>query len=118
MNFDFIANRFPTEKESINRFTHEIETLPVGAQLDLNRIYDVAVPRDADQFVLALGAFVSKGLLKRSFRVSSPKWGGGIAEYDSLAEIPDVIHDTRTDKNITVTSHDVSVIFSIVKALY
>lgn len=118
MKFDSIAKRFPTEEESIKRFTHEIEALPVGAEFDLNRICDVAVPRNKDKFILVLGALVSQGLLRRSYRVSSPKWGGGIAEYNSVADIPDQVHDNRTDVEIPVTTRDVSIVFSIAKPLH
>jgi hypothetical protein len=56
----------------------------------------------------------NKGLVKKIIRVESPTCGG-IGDFDSLLDVPDVLEDFRTGLDITVTSDNIKVLYSLTK---
>lgn len=55
-----------------------------------------------------------KGLVKKVIRVESPEHGG-IGDYNSLLDVPNVIEDFRTGLDITITSDNIKVLYSLTK---
>lgn len=56
----------------------------------------------------------NKGLIKKIIRVESPSCGG-IGDFDSLLDVPPVLEDFRTGLDITVTSENIRVLYSLTK---
>jgi hypothetical protein len=57
-----------------------------------------------------------KGLIKKVVRVESPKLGG-IGDYASLSDVPEVVTDFRTGLDFVVTSESIQVLYSLTDSI-
>lgn len=85
---------------------------PQGAEFTLKSLIDQVHPRSAEELAAALGDLVRKGQLRQIIRVYSRRVpGGGIRDFNSLKEIPPVIHDWRSDTQMEVDPEDYKVVY-------
>jgi hypothetical protein len=59
-------------------------------------------PPSPDVLALVLDELEKNGVVTRVFRVESPTTHGGIRDFNSIDEIPPIIHDWTTDEDIEV----------------
>jgi hypothetical protein len=66
---------------------------------------------EPDQLALVLAQLTLSKVLEKIIRVESPESHGGIGDFHSLTEIPNEIHDWRSDRMIEVGPENLTVIF-------
>ena len=112
MSFESIANRYPSERAATTKL-EEILARPLraGEEYTLNSLCDLVTPQDRDTFAMLLGDLARAGFLKLVVRVLSPGTQGGIGEYATLDEVPEVVHDWRTDSELHVSPENLRVIY-------
>lgn len=111
-----LIQKFPREKAAIEK----LEALRKEATSDTSLGYEFTQERFFDRFSLSptletagfLAELEERGVIHRIIRVES-RAGGGIADYDSLVDVPDTLHDFRTDKVINVGAEDLRVLYTI-----
>ena len=112
MNFESIASKFPSEQEAIAKLREILSKADrEEAEFTLNRLCDLVVPRDREEFAIILGELARGGLIKLVVRVVSPTTQGGVGDFSDLAQVPQVIHDWRTDTAVQVTSENLRIIY-------
>jgi hypothetical protein len=112
MNFESIASKYPSEQEAIAKLRDILHRANrQEAEFTLNRLCDLVTPRDRDEFALILGELTRGGLIKLVVRVVSPSTQGGVGDYSTLDEVPDVVRDWRTDSEVHVTPENLRVIY-------
>jgi len=82
-------------------------------EYSLDRICELVEPRSRDELILALGKLVQSGRMKRIIRVISHATQGGVADFNSLEEVPRVIDDGRTGLSMEVTPNDLRLIYVV-----
>jgi len=110
MNLESLTARYPSERQSLGKLA-ELLTTGGHAEYTLNRLSDLVEPNSKEALAGALGELVRSGEIKLVVRVISPRTRGGIGEFSSLDEVPDVVHDWRSDKDIEVTAEDLRVLY-------
>jgi len=110
MNLESLTARYPSERQAIARL---IALLSQGEHKEytLNRLIDLVRPKSTEELAAALGDLVRSGDIKLVIRVVSPSTRGGIADFASLADVPDVVHDWRSDRDVEVTPDDLRVVY-------
>jgi hypothetical protein len=110
MNLETLIDKYPSERRAIIKLG---EVLGSGEheEFTLNRLTDLVHPTSIELLAGALGELVRSGKLRLVVRVISPSTHGGIADFDSLDEVPDVIHDWRTDREVEVKADDLRVLY-------
>jgi hypothetical protein len=113
--YDTLIDEFPEESAAVSRLlelVREGESRPGRKEYRANRLYDMLQPSNYRVLVQILSSAADRGMLKRSFRVLSSA-GGGIGDFDSILEIPAVLYDTGTGRNVEVSKEDIELIFVI-----
>ena len=110
MNFDFLIAKYPSERRAIAKLA-EILGTEEHREYTLNRLSDLVHPNSRESLAGALGELVRAGDVKLVIRVVSPSTHGGIADFASLDEVPDTIHDWRTDQDLEVSADDLRVLY-------
>src|SRR5436190_17939418 len=110
MNLESLIAKYPSERKAINKLGH-LMTTGEHREYTLNRLSDLAEPNSIETFAGVLGELVRAGKIKLVIRVISPSTQGGIAEFTSLDEVPDVVHDWRTDRDLEVKTDDLRVVY-------
>jgi len=110
MNLKSLIAKYPSEGPAIARLA---ELLRSGEHKEytLNRLSDLVNPDSVEVFAGVLGELVRSGDIKLVIRVVSPATQGGIAEFTSLDEVPHVLHDWRTDRDLEVKTDDLRVVY-------
>jgi hypothetical protein len=112
MNFDSIINSHPTERDAIKRLKQLLERhVGTRTEFDLNRLCDLVRPKSREELSIALGELARQGQIRQILRVMSPKVHGGIGDFESLAEIPRFMLDSRSDLQFEVTPDDLQVVY-------
>jgi len=112
VNFESIASRFPSEREAIAKLREILgKANRQEAEFTLNRLCDLVTPRDREEFAIILGELARSGLIKLVVRVVSPSTQGGVGDYPSLDDVPEVVHDWRTDSELHVSPENLRVIY-------
>jgi hypothetical protein len=85
------------------------------AEFTLEDFCGMLPSQSRERLAIVLGDLVRSGKLKQIIRVYSRRIpGAGIGDFNSIDEIPAVIHDYHTDTNMEVTADDVVVIYQVV----
>lgn len=111
--FDILIDEFPNELAAVSRLRDLVchEQAQAGhREYRSNRLYDKLQPSNYRVLVKILLSAAEKGLLQRRFRVNSAS-GGGIAEFDSVQEIPLELFDNRRGLQVEVSLDDIEMIF-------
>lgn len=114
VKLDTIIDEFPEEREAVGRLMDFINS---NAQVDgaarmfsIGRIFDVIHPSSQRVLVKMLMRAVEYGYVEKVLRVDSDL--GGIGEYKSLSDIPDVLHD-RKGREVEVRPDQISLLYKI-----
>jgi hypothetical protein len=112
MNFESIVSKHPSEGEAIAKLRDIlVGTKRQGDEFTLNRLCDLATPNSREEFAIILGELARGGLIRLIVRVISPSTQGGIKDFSTLDEVPEVIHDWRTDLEVHVSPENLCVIY-------
>jgi len=79
-------------------------------RLDPRLIQKIGKVNSSAELAVLISILLSEHILKRVIVVESPA-GGGVAEYSSLDEVPDNLHDHLRDTWMRVTLDDVRTIY-------
>ncbi len=115
--FDHITNSFPLDLEAIQRVKGLIS--PYIGREDSNRI-EFSHLRLSEQLAdiptirasKLINALIQNEVLVKNLRVTS-EVGTGLAEYKTILDIPEVIHDQFIDREVEVTPERIDVIYKI-----
>ena len=112
MNFERIADRYPEEREAIARL-RELLGAPATSSREytLSWLCDLVHPTSPEGLAVILGELVRRGFLRQVVRVVSPTTQGGIGDYASLSEVPQFVHDWRSDTEFEVRPGDLRVLY-------
>src|SRR5512140_1230980 len=111
MNFERIADKYPSEREALGRLRQLVEPGSASKrEYSFSHLCDLLRPRSREGLALVLAELVQCGRLQRIVRVVSPTTQGGIAEFSSLEEVPPFLHDWRADLQIEVRAEDLHII--------
>ncbi len=81
------------------------------SEFTLNDLYDLLHPDSREELAMVLADLVKQGKIKQVIRVISPTKQGGIKDFNSLDDVPQSIHDWRTDTEIEVHPDDLRVVY-------
>lgn len=110
--FDALIGRFPAEREAIARLA-ELLAGRRSREYALDQLVLKLEPESPVDLAAILAELTSAGLVRRIVRVESPTGGGGIADYTSVAEVPNHLHDWRADADIDVTPDRLRVFYAV-----
>lgn len=113
--FESLILDFPEISKSIE----EIESQANNVESQLTPAY--TVDRFFERFSLPSSQASAKllrrlqeiGVLNKVLQIES-RAGGGIEEYSSLLDIPEVLYDFRTDQDFVVEPSDIKVMYQLV----
>lgn len=115
INSKALIDEFPDDREAVHKllkFFLEAKNLDRGKEFPIKRIFDLVSPRSELALAKILNFLVNNGALQKIVRVESPACGG-IADFPSLLEIPDVIHDWRRDVDMQVTPDNINIVYKV-----
>jgi hypothetical protein len=119
-SFDNLTSRLPKERDALLRLKSLIES--PGSQSEKSRLpleytfehlFEETGFVKPEDLALALAELVSQGAIEMKIRVLSPSSGGGIKDFESILDVPQTIHDWRTDKEVSVTPDELTVIYRL-----
>lgn len=109
--FDDIIDRFPSEADSIRRLVGLVAQHP-GGEFTFEHLLAEVSPSSEGVLALVLAEVASAGVLQRFLRVESES-RGGIADFESTADIPMLIDDWRLDREVEVTPEMIRVVYKV-----
>lgn len=112
---DTLIDEFPEESAAIARLSDLLaqgDDRPNVREYTSSRLYDLLQPSNHRVLVQLLSSAADKGLVRKIVRVMSPG-RGGIADYDSLLDIPPTLYDDRRGIEIEVTPDDLVLIYQV-----
>ncbi|WP_260703423.1 hypothetical protein [Edaphobacter flagellatus] len=74
-------------------------------------LLDRVRPVSAERLAIVLSELVKQKTIDRVVRVNSRR-GGGIGDYDSIANVPLEVYDRRSDDTFEVTPSDIQILFA------
>lgn len=74
-------------------------------RLDPTRIQEISKVSTSSELAVLISLLTSEHVLRRVVVVQSPA-GGGIAEFASVSDVPDTVHDHLRDVQMDVTPSD------------
>ncbi len=74
-------------------------------RLDPTLIWQISKVSTSSELAVLISLLTSEHILRRVVVVQSPA-GGGVAEYASVADVPDTLHDHLRDVQMEVTPSD------------
>lgn len=119
INLKVLIDKFPEDRETIqkllNIFAEESERAQ-QKEFSVNRLFDRVSPRSVLALAQILNYLENDGALQKIIRVESPNYGG-IADFSSLFDVPEVIHDWRRDVEMFVTPDDINIFYKVISDL-
>lgn len=110
---DSLIKRYPLEAKALERLAHYFRSMEerdsssiCKVKLDAGRIFEISNAGSLGRLNALLNILISSELFERYLLVRSPG-GGGIAEFSSYSDLPNVIHDSNTDLELPVTPDNV-----------
>ncbi len=112
MNFERIADKYPAEREALDRLERLLEQGSASRpEYTFGFLCDLLRPRSREGLALVLAELVHAGRLKRVVRVVSPTTQGGLGDFDGIEAVPAHLHDWRADLQIEVRPEDLRIIY-------
>lgn len=108
----FLISEFPEERDAIDRLVTALEPQKARAEFTAQRLLDIAKPHSSKVLAIILGRLVSMGLITRFVRVESDALGG-IADFQSVVDVPDVLFDPRQGIEIEVRPDQLRLMYSV-----
>jgi hypothetical protein len=87
-----------------------------GREFTAQQLFLKVRPPSAELLSVLLDQLTREGVIRRVFRVESPRSHGGIKDFQSIADIPDVLHDWTVDEDIEVQANLIRPIFKTLPA--
>jgi hypothetical protein len=109
--FDALINKFPDEQTAIMRLA-ELVGGERSRQMTFDHLVVKLAPNSVENLAVILAELTKLGLVRRFIRLESPR-GGGVEDYSSLEDVPERIHDWRTDEDIEVTPQNLRVFYML-----
>jgi hypothetical protein len=114
IKLDFLIDEFPGELDAIERlekFIFEISKRTNGTRdVTPSHMFDVVKPSSQRVLVKILKRIAGYGYVRKILRVNSVM-KGGIGDFDSILEIPEVMMDTRLGYEIEVQPEQINLIY-------
>ncbi|MFT5048579.1 MAG: hypothetical protein ACI8UP_005582 [Porticoccaceae bacterium] len=105
VNLEALTSEFPALTGVVKRLVTFLESTACTATQDKFYSYDrisvIAETQPNQELATVLSRLVQGGLLEQVIRVENNS--AGIGDFNSISEIPELIHDWRTDSDIAVT---------------
>jgi hypothetical protein len=113
INSETLINNFPQDRDTVQRLLAIFEDNQGRLkEFTLKRLFDRTTPRSELALAQILNHLVNTGAIKRIVRVESPNLGG-LQDFSSLMEVPEVIHDWRRDVDMCVTPEDINILYEV-----
>ncbi|MES1983238.1 MAG: hypothetical protein V4443_12295 [Pseudomonadota bacterium] len=114
-NLDTLIAEFPEEKDAVDRLARILDSKPVSGairELTVQRLYDLIHPSSQRVLAKILERLVQQGVVEQVVRVESDALGG-IGDFNSIIEVPPVLFDSRTGRNIEVRFDQIRLIYKL-----
>lgn len=113
--FENIINRRPASASALALLEEYLESAASQKRLhklrlDPRLIQQIGKVNSSAELAVLISILLSEHILKRVIVVESPA-GGGVAEFSSLDEVPEAVHDHLRDTWMRVTLGDVRTIY-------
>lgn len=115
-NFENLIHKYPQDRETIQRLERIISEPFESSKVkcfSLKRLYELTSPPTDLLLAQLLNYLVVVGAMKKIVRVESPSLGG-IADFSSLTEVPERIHDWRRDIEVEVNPEDIHILYQVI----
>ena len=80
-------------------------------EYSLSALADIVHSESQEALAIALGDAIKRGMIQRVIRIVSPENQGGIGDYSSLNDIPNVVRDWRADRDMEVRPDNLRVVY-------
>lgn len=113
--FKDIMSKFPNDKTVVRRLEKLADSGAPSRESEytFEFLLGAVSPSSPEALSLLLAEMQTRGLVEKIVRVVSPSNKGGIRDFHSLSEVPEEIHDWRTDRTLMVTPDDLRVVFKL-----
>lgn len=116
VKFDSLIAEFPEERQAVERLSALLDSCARSHleyhELTIQRLFDELQPSSNRVLAKLLISAVRHGLIQRKIRVISDR-KGGIGDFDSIADVPSVMFDSRIGIEIEVRPDQVQMIYRI-----
>lgn len=115
INSETLINNFPQDRDTVQRLIaifDDSQEQTRRNEFTLKRLFDRTLPRSEIALVQILNYLVNTGSLKRIVRVESPNLGG-VEDFSSLMDVPEVIYDWRRDIEMCVTPENINILYKV-----
>jgi hypothetical protein len=110
--FSNIINRVPSSAQALDLVAKYLDSAEEQKRLHKLRLDPNLIQRisTSSELAVLISLLTSEHILRRVVVVESPA-GGGVAEYSSVDEIPDSLHDHLRDVWMDVTPSDLRTVY-------
>ena len=113
--FSNITNQAPSTAKAVALVERYLEDAYAGRRLDRVRLDPTLIKRiskveSSTELAILISLLVSAHILRRVVVVESPA-GGGVAEFSSIDDVPETLHDHLRDTWMDVTPNDLRTIY-------
>jgi hypothetical protein len=114
IKLDEIIDKFPAEKRTIHRLESVLSKATPNQVYTFEHLYNKVSPSSAELLSLVLAELELRGILQKVIRLESPTTRGGLGDYSSIFEVPEVIRDWRSgNREIRVQPENLRVLFKV-----
>jgi hypothetical protein len=117
MNLSNLTSKYPDKAgvfELISKFNQVSPEISENVYT-LSKLLDKLSLNSSFDSALVINILQKEGIISKLLRVESPSLGG-IGNFSSISEIPNVIHDFRTDTEIEVSPDNILVLYQFKSA--
>lgn len=113
--FSNIINRSPSNAQALYLVAKYLDTAAEQKRLhklrlDPKLIQQISKVNTSSELAVLISLLTSEHILRRIVVVESPA-GGGLAEFASVEEVPDSLHDYLRDVRMAVTPNDIRTVY-------
>ncbi|MBY4598678.1 hypothetical protein K3217_24495 [bacterium BD-1] len=113
--FSNIINSSPSSARALDLVAQYLDTAAEQkrlhkVRLDPKLIQQISKVNTSSELAVLISLLTSEHILRRVVVVESPA-GGGVAEFSSVEEVPDSLHDHLRDVRMEVTPNDLRTIY-------
>lgn len=98
-------------KSVVEKLTAFVKGQSADDEFTIDRLMDVADVDDALEAAEVVATLVHDGLLVQFVRVESELGEGGIEDFPSMLDLPEVVHDWRRDERVIVSLDNIRVMY-------
>lgn len=116
LSLNRLIEEFPEERETVSKLASFVKERSANGskrtELTISKIFDLVNPKSQRVLAVILGRFVECGIFERFLRVESEGLGG-IGDFPGLEDIPPVIYDIQTGRNVEVNLDQIRLIYRL-----